>query len=59
MKKLILAGFVLTMFVAVTVIFSVDGYCKEKYKLTIATGGTGGTYYPCGGGVGEKMDGSG
>lgn len=55
MKKLVLAGFVLAMFVAVTVIFPGDGNCKEKYKLTIATGGTGGTYYPCGGGVGELL----
>jgi TRAP-type uncharacterized transport system substrate-binding protein len=55
MKKLVLTGFVLAIFVAVTVIFSVDGHCKEKYKLTIATGGTGGTYYPCGGGVGELL----
>jgi TRAP transporter TAXI family solute receptor len=55
MKKLGLAGFVLAMFVAVTLISSGDGYCKEKFKLTIATGGTGGTYYPCGGGVGELL----
>ncbi len=31
------------------------GLCGEKYKLTIATGGTGGTYYPSGGGVGELL----
>ena len=32
MKKLVLTGFVLAIFVAVTVIFSVDGHCKEKYN---------------------------
>ena len=32
-----------------------SGLCGEKYKLTIATGGTGGTYYPAGGGVGELL----
>ena len=32
-----------------------SGDCGESYKLTIATGGTGGTYYPCGGGVGELL----
>lgn len=32
-----------------------NGYCGEPHKLTIATGGTGGTYYPCGGGVGELL----
>ena len=32
-----------------------DGHCAETFKLTIATGGTGGTYYPSGGGVGELL----
>jgi len=32
-----------------------DSHCAEKFKLTIATGGTGGTYYPSGGGVGELL----
>ncbi len=32
-----------------------EGRCAEKHKLTIATGGTGGTYYPSGGGVGELL----
>ncbi len=32
-----------------------NGQCAEKYQLSIATGGTGGTYYPCGGGVGELL----
>jgi uncharacterized protein len=32
-----------------------NGDCGEAHKLTIATGGTGGTYYPCGGGVGELL----
>ena len=38
-------------------IMSIPGFgiCGDSYKLTIATGGTGGTYYPCGGGVGELL----
>jgi TRAP transporter TAXI family solute receptor len=55
MEKRALAGFALAMFMAVTVFSLGDGHCKVKYKLTIATGGTGGTYYPCGGGVGELL----
>ena len=35
--------------------FAPQSTYAESYNLTIATGGTGGTYYPCGGGVGELL----
>lgn len=61
MKKkydIVMIGIVCALFV---LSIPISGICTEKFKLTIATGGTGGTYYPSGGGVGEllrsKLDG--
>jgi TRAP transporter TAXI family solute receptor len=55
MKKWVCAALVLAIVAAFSVISPDMGYAKEKYKITIATGGTGGTYYPCGGGMGEML----
>jgi TRAP transporter TAXI family solute receptor len=51
-------GFVLLLALSVLLwsgMATESGHCADTYKLTIATGGTGGTYYPTGGGVGELL----
>jgi TRAP transporter TAXI family solute receptor len=55
MKKWVCVVMALSIFVAFSAMSPGMGIGKEKYKLTIATGGTGGTYYPCGGGMGEML----
>jgi len=41
--------------ITLAIITPQDSHSEKKWKLSIATGGTGGTYYPCGGGVGELL----
>jgi len=52
-KNLVVVAFV-AVFVAAMALTPNEGHAK-KWRLSIATGGTGGSYYPMGGGVGELL----
>ena len=51
MKKILLS-LLFTMFAAVA---ALPGFSQEKINLSIATGGTGGVYYPMGGGMANVL----
>lgn len=53
-RKIFFVVSVIAIFMAVTILVPSEGHAK-KWRLSIATGGTGGTYYPTGGGVGELL----
>ncbi len=46
MKRLFIFGFVM-----VCVFVAASGWAQKSVRLSIATGGTGGVYYPMGGGM--------
>src|SRR5438128_3645356 len=43
------------LLVAAAVLAAVPGFAQEKINLSIATGGTGGVYYPLGGGLANVL----
>ena len=43
------------LLVAAAVLVAAPGVAQEKINLSIATGGTGGVYYPLGGGMANVL----
>ncbi len=46
-----------SIIVGVALALSGGAHAQEKYSLSIATGGTGGVYYPLGGGLANLLSG--
>ena len=48
-------NFIKSLVFAVAALMALSGFAQEKVNLSIATGGTGGVYYPLGGGIANVL----